>query len=183
MQKPTIPNVMRTKKCRMDLEAGASRRSKETVAVGNNAYMMEVGGLGAALMRRQGWVPGEGLGRANTGIQEPVEFGTMGLGGARRLGVLPRFYANWAQPGDPAEMHTRSAGSVREDSYPFNIINETAPAWDYAQCSARASGRVETTLLLQQPNQITSLVPKTTLCCLRAFPLMSWASENPSTMI
>ncbi len=50
--------------------------------------------------------------------------------------MLPRpspFSANWAQPGDAADRYARPAGSVREDSCPFNVTNETAPAWDYVQ--------------------------------------------------
>ncbi len=35
-------------------------------------------------------------------------------------------------------MYTRLAGSVREDSYPFRITNETARAWDYVSRSATA---------------------------------------------
>ncbi len=62
---------------------------------------MIVVGLGAAIMGRHGWVPGEGLDRKNNGIQVPVKMGKMNLRAARPQAILSRpspFLINWAQP-------------------------------------------------------------------------------------
>ncbi len=40
----------------------------DTVTVNDDTYTMNVGGLDAGIMRRHGWVPGEGLVRNNNGI-------------------------------------------------------------------------------------------------------------------
>ena len=112
-------------------------------------YTMEVGGLGAAYMVRHGWVPGQGLGLGNDGIRVPVELTMMSetTSDYSRRTTLSQFLSDWAQPGDHPRRYTSLAGgSLREDSYPFEVTGENVRAWDWVMArsgSTAASDNID----------------------------------------
>ena len=62
----------------------------------------------------------------------PVELTSMSLNSPRPLGTQPSdFIAPRPLPDFSEEQDTRHVGSIRPNSYPFIITDETAKAWDH----------------------------------------------------